>query len=237
VALAAALGIELDEWQREYLESTSKRRYLNCSRQGGKSSVSSISGLYDALSSPGSLVLVVAPSERQSLELFRKISDMYRELGHTVPADSERKLGMELLNGSRIEALPGSEKTIRCFSAPARVIVDEASRVEDDTFAAMLPMLAVSGGSLDLLSTPCGRRGFFFTASMEGDWKRWTVPATEIERITPEFLAEQRRLMGERWYRQEFMCEFMDTEDAVFDTEIIAAASGASVGATGGFEW
>lgn len=238
VELAAAVGISLDDWQGEYLECASPRRLLNCTRQGGKSTVSAVDALHDALSVPGALVLIIAPSERQSLETFRKVAEFYNRLGHSVPADSERKLGMELLNGSRIEGLPGSEKTIRGFSAPRRVIVDEASRVEDLTFTAVLPMLATGGGAMDLLSTPCGKRGFFYEAATgASNWRRWTVPATEVPRITPQFLEEQRRLMGERFFRQEFMCEFLDTDDAVFATDLIEAASGHQVAATGGFDW
>lgn len=239
VMLASEVGIELDGWQGEYLECPAARRLLNCTRQGGKSTVSALDALHDALSVPGALVLIIAPSERQSLETFRKVAGFYNRLGHSVPADSERKLGMELLNGSRIEGLPGSEKTIRGFSAPRRVIMDEASRIEDVTFTAVTPMLAVSGGSLDLLSTPAGKRGFFYQAASgaPGEWERWTVPATEVPRITPAFLEEQRRLMGERWFRQEFLCEFLDTDDAVFSTDLIEAASGHEVSSTGGFDW
>jgi phage FluMu gp28-like protein len=237
--LADAVGIELDDWQAEYLECEAPRRLLNASRQSGKSTVAALDGLHDALSVPGSLVLIIAPSERQSLETFRKVGEFYNRLGHSVPADSERKLGMELLNGSRIEGLPGSEKTIRGFSAPRRVIMDEASRIEDETFTAVLPMLAIGGGAMDLLSTPAGKRGFFYNAaeSAIAEWERWTIPATEVPRITPEFLAEQRHLMGERWFLQEFMCEFLDTDDAVFATDLIENASGYEVAATGGFEW
>ncbi len=235
--LAEAVGLELDDWQAEYLECDAPRRLLNASRQSGKSTVSALDALHDALSAPGSLILIIAPSERQSLETFRKVAEFYNRLGHSVPADSERKLGMELLNGSRIEGLPGSEKTIRGFSAPRRVIMDEASRIEDETFTAVLPMLAVGGGAMDLLSTPAGKRGFFYNASQAGEWERWTIPATGVPRISPEFLDEQRRLMGERWFLQEFMCEFLDTDDAVFATGLIENASGYEVVATGGFEW
>ncbi len=237
--LAAAVGIELDDWQAEYLECESPRRLLNASRQSGKSTVSALNALHDALSAPGSLILIIAPSERQSLETFRKVAEFYNRLGHSVPADSERKLGMELLNGSRIEGLPGSEKTIRGFSAPRRVIMDEASRIDDETFTAVLPMLAIGGGAMDLLSTPAGKRGFFHDVAESpiGEWERWTIPATEVPRITPEFLEEQRRLMGERSFRQEFLCEFLDTDDAVFATDLIENASGHEVAATGGFEW
>ncbi len=237
--LAEAVGIDLDDWQSEYLECDSPRRLLNASRQSGKSTVSALDALHDALSVPASLILIIAPSERQSLETFRKVAEFYNRLGHSVPADSERKLGMELLNGSRIEGLPGSEKTIRGFSAPRRVIMDEASRIEDETFTAVLPMLAIGGGSMDLLSTPAGKRGFFHEVAQSpmGEWERWTIPAPEVPRISPEFLIEQRRLMGERWFLQEFMCEFLDTEDAVFSTDLIENASGYEVAATGGFEW
>jgi phage FluMu gp28-like protein len=231
------VGIELDDWQAEYLENDSPRRLLNASRQSGKSTVAALDALHDALSVPGSLVLIIAPSERQSLETFRKVGEFYNRLGHSVPADSERKLGMELLNGSRIEGLPGSEKTIRGFSAPRRVIMDEASRIEDETFTAVLPMLAIGGGAMDLLSTPAGKRGFFYNAAEAGEWERWTIPATEVPRITPEFLEEQRHLMGERWFLQEFMCEFLDTDDAVFATDLIENASAQEVAATGGFDW
>jgi hypothetical protein len=58
------------------------------------------------------------------------------------------------------EALLGTEKTIRGFSGAALLIVDEAARVDDALYYALKPMLAVSGGSLLMLSTPYGRRGF-----------------------------------------------------------------------------
>lgn len=236
--LAEAVGLDLDRWQREYLESPSDRRLLLTSRQIGKSTVAAVGGLYDALIEPGALVLIVSPSERQSLEIFRKITGMYRALGLPVAPESERKMGLELLNGSRIEALPGSEKTIRGFSAPRRVIVDEASRVEDETFAGVLPMLATSGGSLDLLSTPAGSRGFFFDAYETGEWASWRVPATDVpHRIPPAFLREMRRTMDARVFAQEFMCEFLDVDDQVFSGDLIDAASGHEVEETGGFAW
>ena len=58
------------------------------------------------------------------------------------------------------EALLGTEKTIRGFSGAVLLIVDEAARVDDALYYALKPMLAVSGGSLLMLSTPYGLRGF-----------------------------------------------------------------------------
>jgi hypothetical protein len=55
-------------------------------------------------------------------------------------------------------------------------------------------------------------------------WARFEVPATEIGRISPGFLAEEERTLGPRWYRQEYGCSFEETEDSVFASETIAGA-------------
>ncbi len=223
---AAAVGIdELDPWQRRLLRSEEARVLLNCSRQSGKSTMAAIMALHRALLSSRSLVLILAPAERQAKELFSKVAASYRALGHAIPADSYRKLGMELSNGSRIEALPGTEKTVRGFSGVDLLIVDEAARVADELYYAVRPMLAVSGGRLLLLSTPFGKRGAFYREWTEGaGWERYTVTAAECPRIPPEFLAEEREALGEWWYAQEYECRFMESVDSVFASELIEAA-------------
>jgi hypothetical protein len=209
VAFSESLRVLPDAWQQDLLRSTSDRVLLNCSRQSGKSTMAAVMALHSALYNPGSLVLILAPAERQAKELFSKIAGLYRHLGHIVSTDSSRKLGMVLENGSRMEALPGTEKTIRGFSGVDLLILDEASRVSDELYHAVRPMLAVSGGSLMMLSTPYGKRGVFFGEWFEGvGWERYEVPATEVPRISPEFLVEERHALPERVFRQEYMCSF-----------------------------
>ncbi len=224
-AFARSLGVEPDPWQERLLRSGSARILLNCSRQSGKSTTSAMIALHRALYHPGSLVLVLAPVERQAKELFGKAAGMYRTLGNPISPDSYRKLGMELANGSRIEALPGSERTIRGYSGVDLLILDEAARVADDLYFAIRPMLAVSGGALLMLSTPAGRRGVFFEEWSEGHgWERYEVLASEVPRISETFLAEERRTLPSRIYRQEYECSFEDVEDAVFSFEDVQAA-------------
>jgi len=149
----------------------------------------------------------------------------YRTLGHVIPTDSYRKLGMHLSNGSRIEALPGTEKTIRGFSGVDLLIVDEAARVADELYYAVRPMLAVSGGRLMMLSTPFGKRGVFYEEWTGGSaWERYTVTASECPRIPPSFLEEERKTLGAWWFAQEYECRFMDTVDQVFQTDVIDKA-------------
>src|SRR5215217_2750630 len=131
VAFAKKLGIVPDGWQEDFLRSSADRVLLNCSRQSGKSTMSAMIALHRALYHPGSLVLCLAPALRQSQELFGKVAGFYRDLGRAVAPQGERKLSLELENGSRIITLPGSEKTIRGFSGVALLVVDEAARVDD----------------------------------------------------------------------------------------------------------
>lgn len=224
------VGVEPDPWQAKFLSSTSKRKLLNCCRQSGKSTTTSLLTLHTALHNPESLSLVLAPAERQAKEFFSKAMEFYRHLGYRVSSRSERKLGIQLENGSRIEALPGSEKTIRGFSGVKLLILDEASRVPDSLYYAVRPMLAASDGDLVMLSSPYGKRGIFYEEwTGDGPWERYEITALECPRITNDFLEEERRLMPRMVFDQEYMCKFVDTDDAVFTHEDIEAAMSSNV--------
>lgn len=217
VRMAKSAGIEPDPWQARLLRSTRDRILVNCSRQTGKSTTTGTLAIHTALYEDDSPVLLLSPSLRQSGELFRKCLDVYRALGKPVNAESESALKLELTNGSRILSLPGKEGTIRGISKVKLLIIDEASRVPDELYKAVRPMLAVSGGKLVLLSTPFGTRGFFYDAYTHREkWDYYEVPATECSRISPEFLEEEKESMGDWWYQQEYMCKFLDAQSAAF---------------------
>ena len=227
VAFANELGVQPDPWQERLLRSSSGRVLLNCSRQSGKSTMSGLIALHRALYHPGSLILCLAPALRQSQELFGKVAGFYRDLGRPVSPLGERKLSLELENGSRIVTLPGTEKTIRGFSGATLLIVDEASRVSDELYFAVRPMLAVSGGALLMLTTPYGKRGVFYeewTREPGKGWERYEVPASECPRIPTSFLDEERDALPSWVYRQEYECSFEETEDQVFTTEMVERA-------------
>jgi hypothetical protein len=140
--------------------------------------------------------------------------------------DGDNEISLAFPNGSRIIGLPGTEATIRGFSAVALLLVDEAARVSDELYMAIRPMLAVSDGALWLMSTPFGKRGFFYEAWERGgsEWERIRVPAPECSRIPRKFLDEERATMGDRWFRQEYLCEFTDSVSGVFDRDLVEQA-------------
>jgi terminase large subunit-like protein len=219
-------GMSPDLWQTQLLRSNSLRSLLLCSRQAGKSTATAALTLRVALLEPPALILLLSPTSRQSGELFRdKVLRLLDALGRPIPVVQQTALTLGLANGSRIVSLPGDEKNIRCYSGVSLLVVDEAARVEDALYRAVRPMLAVSRGRMVCLSTPFGKRGWFFEAWTSPEpWERYLVAAKECPRIDSEFLAEERRALGDRWYRQEYECSFEETSDSVFGYEDIQAA-------------
>jgi hypothetical protein len=224
-SLLRLAGLDPDPWQGRLLRSSAQRVLLLCSRQAGKSTLAAALAVDTALLQSGALTLLLSPSLRQSGELFRKVKDLLGALNWPVPVSAESALRLELDNGSRVVSLPGDEQTIRGFSGVAMLVIDEAARVDDALYCSVRPMLAVSQGRLVALSTPFGKRGWFHDEwHGSGQWERVRVTADECPRISAEFLAEERRALGERWYRQEYLCSFEDTVDAVFSYADIQAA-------------
>jgi hypothetical protein len=229
--LLADAGMVPDPWQAELLRSSAGRVLLLCSRQAGKSQTAAALALREALLQPGSLVLLLSPTLRQSGELFKdKVKRLYYALGCPVPTRQESALTMELVNGSRIISLPGDEGTVRGYSGARLLILDEAARIADELYQSVRPMLATSRGKLVALSTPWGKRGWFYKEWIEpGPWKRVKITAEQCRRITAEFLAEDRQHLGERWYRQEYECDFAEMLGSVFREEDIAQARSQSI--------
>ncbi len=199
---------------------------LNCTRQWGKSTVAAVMAVHRAYFQPKSLVVVACPTEKQSAELVWKARDFANKLGVRRRGDGSNRISLRFPNGSRILGIPGKEATLRGYSAVSLLIIDEAARVEDAVYKALRPMLAVSDGDLWLMSTPFGRRAFFHEtwAGGEEDWVRVEAPATECSRISKEYLEKERRAMGDAWFRQEYLCEFMDDEGQMFGRELLMGA-------------
>ncbi len=226
-ARSAGLEGDLDSWQLRVLDAVESKVILNCSRQAGKSTVSALLAIRHALYSPASLTLLVSPSQRQSGELFRKALANYHALPLKPPIRAESALRLELSNGSRIVSLPGSEKTTRGYSKASLIVLDEASRIEDGLISSLRPMMATARGArFVVMSTPWGRRGFFYERWHADDpgWLKIEIPATECPRIPAEFLSEQARELGPLLYDQEYLCRFVDSAETLFATALVERA-------------
>jgi hypothetical protein len=108
------------------------------------------------------------------------------------------------------------------------LVIDEASRVPDELYQSVRPMLAVSGGRIILLSTPFGKRGFFHSEWTDGQgWQKVKITADECPRIDKSWLERERAMIGDWWFSQEYLCQFLETNDSFFNyADIHSAISG-----------
>jgi hypothetical protein len=95
---------------------------------------------------------------------------MVRKLGMKVRGDGGNQISLAFPNGSRIVGLPGTRANggVRGFSAVSLLMIDKAARIEESMYKALRPMLAVGDGALWIMSTPFGKRGFFYDNSELG---------------------------------------------------------------------
>ena len=156
---------------------------------------------------------------------MRKAKEFVRRLGIRVRGDGDNKASVLFPNGSRIIGLPESAAKVRGFSNVSLLMFDEASRVTDETYRTMRPTLAASDGDLWLMSTPNGKRGFLYEEWVNGGpaWERILATGPDCSRLKQHFL-EEERAKSERYFRQEYLCEFVEREGAAFSQESIDRA-------------
>ena len=102
------------------------------------------------------------------------------------------------------------------------LLIDEAAHVDTSLYKATRAFLAVSDGRLILLSTPHGKRGFFYEAWTSGeDWTHVKVTTEQCSRVSEQFLLQERRALGDVWYRQEYLASFEDSAYALVPYSVI----------------
>ncbi len=214
-------GLTLDPWQQDLMHSSASRELLLCSRQVGKTETVAMKAGYEAAYTPGSSVLVLAPTQRQSSNLFDRVHAFMDE--NTVTRQTRTEI--ELSNGSVLRCLPGDRPDFVRGLTASLAIVDESAFVKDTVMAVLFPMISTTQGRLILLSTPSGPKGNFYDAWVGDEmWSRVKVLANDCPRITPEFLEEAKLRLGDLAFRQEYLCEFVQSSEAFFSADMIAQA-------------
>jgi hypothetical protein len=139
---ATVCGVESGDLVRTGAEGEA----VLCEREDiyGVSGGVAIRAIHQAVHCPGSLTIVAAPTERQSAESIRKAAGFLRKLDIRPRGDGDNKISLLLPNGSRIVGLPGDADTTRGFSNVSLLLIDEASRVPDEFYESLRPMLAAN---------------------------------------------------------------------------------------------
>lgn len=236
VAFSREIGLDPDDWQEELMRCDALRILLNCSRQSGKSTTIGTLSTHIAVYQDGAKTAILAPGMRQGRELYRKVHWAYVRAGRPLKARVDTQFELELVNDSRIVVLPGTEATARGLSGVDYLLIEEASRVPDEAYFSVRPMIATRPrAKVIVLSTPFGRRGFYYEEYLriiqskmdillgeeDRKWEYFEVPAERCPRISKEFLEEEKETMGPFWFEQEYHCKFQDAQGAAFRSEDI----------------
>lgn len=209
-------------YQRALLEDPSKRLVACMGRQSGKTTTIAMRAIHFAYTNPGVTVLITAPSLRQSMIMFDRISMFISGTvvlkNHVVRST---RTVIQLDNRSQIIALPCSENFLRGYTAHM-IVCDEASFMPERLITQVLfPMISTTDGYAIMLSSPWGRDHFFYRAFMDPNYSVHHVKSSECPLIKPEFLEEMRRNMTEQAFRMEYMAEFVEAANAYFTQDLI----------------
>ncbi|MDD5050996.1 MAG: terminase family protein [Candidatus Pacebacteria bacterium] len=216
--------MDLDLWQTEVL-SIQGNLHLRAGRQVGKSTIVSLKAAEFSIANPKKTVMVIAFTERQAYLLFEKIlaylTQKYQKWikkGKDKPTKHEIKL----TNGTRILCLPTGMTGFGIMGYSIDLlIVDEAAFVPDEVYRSVIPSLAVTHGTIWLLSTPCGSAGYFYDTSKDDSFTHVHISSEDCPRKDQAFLDHQKLSLTKAQYAQWYLGEFVTAFNRLFSDEII----------------
>lgn len=220
----------LDEWQREYIFNTPPNQdcFLLCGRQVGKTTAMSIKAVELCVNhfKKGDLILINSITEKQAYHMLAKAlnyaKEKYPRLILNKGRDKPTKHRLMFKNGTGILCYAAGEtgEGLRGFTIK-KLMSDEGSRMNEEYFIAVSPMMSVVKGSMDIASTPCGKEGFFYKASKDKRFKQFYVSAEDCPRHTKEYLDNQKRVLTKLAYAQEYLAIFTDELKRLFSKELL----------------
>ncbi|NJO30842.1 MAG: hypothetical protein HC874_27290 [Richelia sp. SL_2_1] len=238
--------IVLDEWQKEFI-AYKGHKILVAGRQTGKSEAQAYDNALFAVNNPGTNVLLISKTERQSEELLIKTLNFLLDrfpgrVGRGKLKPLKHSVHVMPLNRkdkpSKIMCLPvGTAGVgIRAFTIH-KLSVDEAQLVDDDVFTSITPMLLTTGGHISLTGTPRGRRGYFWNAyeNKLDHFKVFHINSEEVinnrainaswteqqRKNALDHLAQEKQRMTPKQFAQEYEGLFVEDLDQLFPDELI----------------
>lgn len=222
------LGVVPTAWQEDFLRAPRGASILALTaRQVGKTTTAAWAIAHAMLFMPGSLSVIACPAQRQSAEAVRRVREILVKVGDKLGSDNV--YGLELDNGARVLALPGSDDSIRGLTVDAWIVADEAARLPEDLIAALRPMRARRPRArFAMLSTAWSRSDPFWSAWASDDpsWIRFRATAdSNSELFPPGFLEQERRVLGEHVFNREYLGIPAGGEASPFTWELLERAT------------
>ncbi|MEM2760474.1 MAG: terminase family protein [Nitrososphaerales archaeon] len=220
----ALLNFKPFNYQEKLLRDESRRICACMGRQTGKSSTISAKAIHFAVTNARTTTLIVSATLRQSMLMFDKILAFIETSPIIASYIAYRsRTRVRFKNHSWIIALPcgRSGATLRGHTSHL-VILDEAAFIPEEVISnVVLPMLSTTDGSCWMLSTPYDREHIFYKAFNDPTWSVYHLPSSVNPLVSKKFLEEQRHLVGEINYKQEYEAQFVDDVNTYFPMMLI----------------
>lgn len=211
-----------------------KELVLCFSRQSGKSVFLEFCCVYFLLRYKDTNIGYITPQFAHSRKVYNDLIRILQPTGLIKTANGST-LQIEMINGARISFFSAESPTaIRGNTFNKLVCIDEAAFISDTTssgedfFNSILqPTFKAKRPKVIYASTPHGKQGTFFTKYLKGleghshvvgQNRTFSVKATiyDDNLITEEEINEIKESIPDMSFRQEFMCEFLDTALSAF---------------------
>ena len=169
----------------------------------------------------GKILIIAGTREKTAAKLMNRFKQLFRNIPWAV-AETKGMLNLKLNNGTEVEALPSNSDAIRGDTKIKAIFVDEAAHfnLNDDSVVmdALEPIIFTNKADLFLVSTPNGKRGFFYEISENENkyfkikWDYTVAIGFIYEKIDIETELERKDIDVE----QEYMCQFTTSRTTVF---------------------
>lgn len=225
----------LDEWQKSYIETPPEQDcFLLTGRQAGKTTAMSIKAVELCMHNfrEEQNILICSITEKQAYRMLAKaLSYAETKYPSQIKRNKDDKPTMH-------RVIFKSGAGIYCYAAGEtgeglrgdtikKLMIDEGSRMGEEFFISVTPMLSVSHGSMDIASTPFGKKDkwgnetFFYKCSKDANYKKFYASAEDCPRHSKEFLEKEKKRMTRLQYAQEYLAQFLDELRQVFSDDLI----------------
>jgi PBSX family phage terminase large subunit len=192
---------------------------LNASRQSGKTFLATIVAVYWALNESNCHIMLVSPTDSQVKKIYKQIIKMLSPALRALVKSFKIQSGdseIIFMNGSVILfRSAASENSLRGYSN-THLILDESAFMKTDTWHEILaPTLAVRGKKVLFCSTPKGKNLFYEYyqrgLNKEKNYASYKITYDQNPYANLEFIEEQKRILPEIIFKQEYLGEFVDS--------------------------
>ena len=218
------LDFKLLKWQQDVFKNTHRFKVVAAGRRCGKSRLSAVSLLIEALNCPeGSAVMYIAPTLGQARSI---LWDLLHDLGRPVIKSSHvNNLEITLVNGRKI-LVRGADNpdSLRGVSL-TYVVLDECAFIKQDIWEKVIrASLSDQKGRALFISTPSGRNWFYDVFNLGKDnqdeeWKSWHFTTQDNETIDPKEIEAAKRTLSSFAFKQEYLSSFDTSGADVFKEE------------------